>query len=574
MKLERREIYEIGKKLLSQSSFALENFLNNDELAAIRENPYIVVRDADELVAFFLFDFKAYEDSAKKFLKGLLGEIDCRQEIYDYLIRLFRASYVSLFRIEEKDDHFLFYDILLDEYIEVDNYTGFDIGEDKFGLFRIFGEGERKTILQIIQIMDKEVFFSFSDNLENFISHMEENYGPTKFDRDLLKSEFLNILAIFGATLEYVNNRLLRPTYFETRDEARDFEDLIDKFNQEDLFVLQNRDLFKKIIPGGEIEFIMAFFTNLFTKIYSNFLFEKEKTFKSYDLDYKEIFRDLCESGDFLNRQDLSSSLDFLIIFYGGLLTRGRPVKKILGDLNEVKENIFYYLDLLKKSEEGFYFDDDIFSILQKNKNFVLGNKFIENFDSFLTFLDMNYVNKLKSGDLSPSMLKKFTNLIHLKPISEVQTLKNKHFPLIELFYNFLVKKYLTLITVEDGPEELYLTEYADNYSSYNEFTKLSIWTEALTNRNFLKSAFGKNYTKYVGFVIDFLRDLYNRGSIKYGDFSNQESALLNILDDLGLIEQRKYSKEIKLTKFGEDIYNYYKTEKTNSDNIIKVDFK
>lgn len=574
MKLSTGEIYEIGKKLLKESTIGFEKFLKAIEFSPITENPYVMVRDNDELAAFMLFDLKEYEASALKVLKSMLQEIEVPHENFDYIIKILRDSYVSLFRIEKREDNYLFYDVLLDEYIEVYNYTNIDITRDEFGLYRVFQHEDKKALLQVIQIMDEELFFTLSENIDNLFQHLEENYGPIKMDKNFLKREFLNIISILGVSIESINKKNFGDIDFDKTEEMSELEDLLNKFYEEDFLVVQNYELFKKIFPKADPEFIMGFFIGLFSRIYSNFLFLEEKTFKDYDLDYKKIFKDFCESGDFLNREDLSNSLDFLIIFYGKLLTMGRDVKNILKDLNDIKENIFYYLYLLQNSESGFYYDDNIIKILLENKKSVFGNTFVENFDNFLTFLDMNYVNLLKSGDLSPSMLAKFAKSINLKAISDVKTYKNKHFPLIELYLNFTVKKYLTLITQKDKPEELYLTDYAENYQVFDEATKLSLWIEALTNKNFIKSAFGKNYEKYRDFVIGIFKKLRDNNSLKNENFNNEELALLNILKDLDLLDYRDDKSEIKLTNFGGDIYNYYTTERTNLDNIIKVDFK
>ena len=320
----------------------------------------------------------------------------------------------------------------------------------------------------------------------------------------------------------------------------------------------------------------MGFFFTLFSKL-SRCLslgdYEEEKTFKDYDLDYKEMIKDLCEAGDFLSREDLIKSIDFLLVFYGQLQIMGRGVKNILKDLGEIKNNIFYYMELLKNSESGFYSDDNLLDILYDNKKAVFGNSFIENFDSFITFLDMNYVNLLKSGDLSPAMLKEFSSTINLKPTKDVKTLKNKHLPLIELYLNFMLKKYLTLISGDYFPQELFLTDYADEYQALDDITKLSLWVESLTNKKFLESSFGINYEKYSGFVKDLLKGLKDVEDIKNRDFAEDEVALLNILKDLEVIKIKESDKSIKLTKFGKDIYNYYTTEDVNTDNIIKVNF-
>ena len=154
-------------------------------------------------------------------------------------------------------------------------------------------------------------------------------------------------------------------------------------------------------------------------------------------------------------------------------------------------------------------------------------------------------------------------------------TYKNKHFPLIELYFNFLKKKHLIHIDQKEyGRQDIYITDIAEDYLVFDEVTKLAIWVEALTNKDFLKDSFGKDYEKYKDFVINLIKDLSEGKLVRLYEFKFKdfELSLINILTDLGIIEDE--FKDLKITKFGRDIYDYYKTEEANSDNVIEVDFK
>ena len=235
MKLSTREIYDIGKKLLKESTIGFEKFLNAIEFSPITENPYVMVRDNDELAAFMLFDLKEYEASALKVLKTMLQEIEVPHENFDYIIKILRDSYVSLFRIEKREDNYLFYDVLLDEYIEVYNYTNIDITIDEFGLYRVFQHEDKKALLQVIQIMDEELFFTLSENIDNLFQHLEENYGPIKMNKNFLKREFLNIISILGVSIESINKKNFGDIDFDNTEEMSELEDLLNKFHEESL---------------------------------------------------------------------------------------------------------------------------------------------------------------------------------------------------------------------------------------------------------------------------------------------------------------------------------------------------
>lgn len=569
MKNDKKEILEIGRKLLKESTLGFRNFLNRDEFALIRENPYIMNRSDEDLASFVLFDFKDFYPNSDKVLSNLLESQGLDEFTMEKMKKILKDSYVSLFSIEKKDDHYIFYDCILDENIEVELDKGIELSKSTKGLVRIFGEDERKMVLQLVQMMDDEFFLAYQSNLKNLFDHIEEEFGIFELNRGFIKRDFLNLLAVYEVTYENLKEEPDLDDYA-----LYEFEELLDSFDSEDLEVAQNLDYYGKLFPGSNDEFIIGFIIRLLSKIYFNTLVEKNMNFSDYSLNYKEIFKDLSESGEFLNQEELANSIDFLIIFYSKLALLGRPVGSMINDLREIQENIFYYLDLLKNSQEGFYYDDNILKILAKNKKAVFSNRFIENFDNFIEFLDMNYVSVLKSGDLSPAKLREFVDSLCISPIKEVKTYKNSHFPLIELYLNFMIKKYLTLIEGKEEKEDIYLTDTADNYLVFDDITKLAIWIEALTNKNFLKSSFGKNYEKYKNFVIDLIKDLAEDKSVSLYEceFKNFELSLITILEDLGII--RGEIAEIKITNFGRDIYDYYRTEEVNSNNVIKVDFK
>lgn len=570
MKKDKKEICEIGKEVIYESTIGFEYLLERDEFAPLRENPYLMKRPKDNISPFILLDFKEFYYYSKDVLKNILTSLDLEDSMIEKMEELLLDSYVSLFKIEKKDGYYLFYDCLLDEYIEVELDNSIESSSSSKGLIRVFGEGDRKMVLQVLQMISNKDFLTYQNNVDNLFNHMRQDFGPFELNKDFLKSDLLNLLTVYEVTFE------------NSREEAEDFDDyafsefaeLLSTFDPEDLELAQNLDLYKKILPGAKDEVIIGFIVRLFAKIYFKVLARKNKRFDDYKLDYKEIFKSLSEAGEFLSKDELVMSLDYLITFYSKLTGLGRDVGKIINDLGEMQENIFYYLDLLKNSETGFFYEDKVLEILMENEEDLEANDFIEYFDFFIEFLDMNYVGVLKSGDLSPAMIREFAESINLRPTREVMTYKNKHFPLIELYFNFLKKKYLIHIDQKKyGRQDIYITDIAEDYLAFDEVTKLAIWIEALTNKDFLKDSFGKNYEKYKDFVINLIKDLSEGKIVRLYEFrfKDFELSLTNILTDLGIIEDE--FTDLKITNFGREIYDYYKTEDTNSNNVIEVDF-
>ena len=72
MKKDKKEIFEIARKLLKESTIGFRNFLKRDEFAPMRENPYIMGRSDEDLASFVLFDFQDFYPNSDRVLRNLL----------------------------------------------------------------------------------------------------------------------------------------------------------------------------------------------------------------------------------------------------------------------------------------------------------------------------------------------------------------------------------------------------------------------------------------------------------------------------------------------------------------------
>ena len=58
MKDDKKEIFEIARKLLKESTIGFRNFLKKDEFAPMRDNPYIMGRSDEDLASFVLMSLQ------------------------------------------------------------------------------------------------------------------------------------------------------------------------------------------------------------------------------------------------------------------------------------------------------------------------------------------------------------------------------------------------------------------------------------------------------------------------------------------------------------------------------------
>ena len=76
MKDDKKEIYEIGKKVIYQSTIGFENLIKKVEFDLLRENSYLMKRPQDNISAFILLDFKEFYYYSKDVLRNILTSLD------------------------------------------------------------------------------------------------------------------------------------------------------------------------------------------------------------------------------------------------------------------------------------------------------------------------------------------------------------------------------------------------------------------------------------------------------------------------------------------------------------------
>ncbi|MBU5668553.1 hypothetical protein KQI68_01730 [Peptoniphilus sp. MSJ-1] len=563
MKYANSELYDIGRIFLKHAVIGFDEFLENSYFNSILDNEYLMKRPLEEIAAWVLLDYEDFKEDAIDLIYSFLEIQNIDKDESFELIEILRDSYVSLFEIKKDGEDYKFHDLILDKNYTIEYTSALANVSNKWGIFRIFGPNKKKIVLQRIRTMVETEYFTFHSNLLKVFKELKYKEKTLKIDKEFLKANLLNFLSVSEVT-----NWGLYGNPYDDEFEFTD-EDLKSAFYKEDLYALNDLKDFKRALSENDEEYILAFFDYTFSKIYEKYLEGDEKSFKDYDLDYFKIFANLCNGGDFSDQNQLIESVELVLAFYKKLSKMGREVKKPIESLQKVKKSIFDFIKMLDESIGGFYYDDRLPDLIVKNNPNYAANKFIENYDNFLTFLDINYVNLLKSGDLSPAMLRGFVEDAEILPTKYVKIYKNKHFPQIELYLFFTIIKSLTYLYNPGEVQEIILTDEADDYMSFDELKKYSIWIDSLSKEDFLKPALGDNYEIYKDLVLELFEKLLSGEDVRLSDYQEAYIPVIQILIDLDILEEKIY---LKITKFGQALYDYYGTDK-KKDNIIEVDF-
>lgn len=553
--MDLKKIYNSTQLILNISAKDFYEFLDED-----LDNPFLKNRDAEDFITWLLFDCDEFEKNSDIWFDNYHNYFSSDIEEFKKIKKILKDSYVSIFEIKEYENFYELEDLILGETYKVLPNEEIEGVQNGFGLLRIFGKNE-KMVLQLLDIIDDDLMSTFMENLISYINYTKSKDLIQEIDKNYLKNEFLNILSVFEVSLvQSIEENI-------SNEQEKLF---VNSFYDDDYLTLfdENFELsFNKNMPNNDfgIDFLKSLMSNIFFK----YLSPKEETFKNYNLDYSKILDEMCKSGDFPNENTMEVSLNILTSYYNKLKSSGKKVDNILKSLEYVKKNIFIYSNKLKNSKNGVFCDSEILKICEKEFINNKENKFLQKFEDFLTFLDINYVYLLKSKDITPVLLTPFVNDIGLEPTKNVKNYKNRHFPLVELFLNYALTKKIATIPMEYNTDYLELNDNVSIYLSLPDSFKLANWITTIANNSFLKDSFSKNYEKYKDFIIDLLKEVDSSRKIDKKRFTLEEKALLNILIDLNILD----SKKLNFTNFGKELYNYYNTDQKKYDNIIKIDF-
>lgn len=537
--------------------------------------PSITIGDEDDpdvISPFEMEDFMAWSDFDKDDAKdridgamilGLRGE-DFEKSDVEKIKESLLSSYVSLFKIDKSKSGLVAYDLMIEKQYALSKTPALDDINSNLVIMRVASYEDEVFALHILRNIEDEFFARVV--LREWMDFMYINISPTSN-----KTEIIAFLKRHLPDLILMHYLIDKDVYDIVKEgkSVSGYNALSDTFTREDFEIFKD---FVKSYSGKTFEdeeLIQNAILSYFYQIYDNYLKEKSLSFKDYNINFEKMIESACKDGAYVTSDALSEQIGFLWDFYSLLKKYGRDVDYILDNLDDAKNNILTYQNILKESIKGFYIDDDIFRCVLISEWDTDDSEFLDLYENFLDIVDNDYITILKNGNISPGILKEFADTFNVKPTREVKTYKNYHFPLFQVLLSFSEIKGILREESFEGTTYLSITENIQKYFMLPDDIKMSLWISAMLNENFIRKTFGNDTDKYAEFIIDLTTNLAMDKRITKYDIKSELMPLIDGLERFGII---KGTKDYKLTKLGKTLYDYFSVS-NKKDNIIKVDF-
>ncbi|MGI5948766.1 hypothetical protein [Peptoniphilus sp.] len=550
-----KNIMDISKNFARLPSITIGDDDNPDVISPFEREDFMAWSDFDKEDAIDRIDGAMIFGLRDKDI-----EKDDREKIKESLL----SSYASIFKLKETELGLEAFDMMMEKrYIISKTPATCDLKSNMVIMRVAFYDGEA-FILHVLRNIEDEFFGRVvKREWDDFLSlEMPPNSSQHEI-KTFLKRHLPDLILMY-----YLIDRDIYDIVKEGKS-VSGYNVLADAFTREDFEIFKD---FVRSYSGKtfeETEIIQNTILSYFYQIYENYLKEKSLSFKDYNINFAKIIESCCRDGIYVTSEALSEQIGFLWDYYSLLKKDGRDVDFILDNLDDAKNNILTYQNILKKSTKGFYLDDDIFKCVINSDWDPDDSKFLDLYESFLDIVDNEYITVLKNGNISPGILQELAKTFEVKPTREVKTFKNYHFPLFQIFLSFSEMKDILVKESFEGMTYLSMGDNAQKYFMLPEEIKKSLWISTMLNENFVRKTFGNDTDKYAEFIIDFTTNLAMGRRITKHDI---KSELMPLIDGLILFGIIKGEKEYKLTRLGKILYDYFSVS-NKKNNVIKVDF-
>ena len=530
----------------------------------------------NSLVACNLLDFEFNRDKALSciniFYSNLANKEMCSiNSLNSYLLESY-VTFVEIKSIKTEND---ISEVSIKDCITKEEYTFTDISffpgvkENSYLLCRL---AKSENDVKIIELIEKFDIIKYQIILSNkkYITEILQNIYSRAVSAKFMKNYTIDLFYIYAlSSSEYEE-------YFSSANSDYGINEIAEKIVAKDdikmFFDFLNRDSshLSHLDINEYIKRCIALFN-----FYKIFLHLKSLNLSEFEsLDVKEAFEYMSENGYFKNTGQFLDTVNMLIDFYSFMIknsTKYISAEKIIKELNEIKDNIFYYRNLLVKSCNGFFIDDDLVKIFNKEENPNL--EFREDFDSLYGFIELNENPTATNGELYNGAVKVVSESLGLLPEKEVATLKQHHFPLIDYYFYFM--KHKKMITVYDDSVSINESEVNNSITDIiltmytDEFFSLLIHTFMRTDLFSMYRSSGKIENIKESFN-KILSSLVSGNERKLEDFGLKKnfSFTADILVRFGLIEN--FDNFYSITDLGKNIYHYYSSDNC-TDKVINL---
>lgn len=550
-----RNKFKLAQKLLINIDSFVELAENaNQELINFIEmiNGKSLVK---EHIAFDLSEDKLLiVNNIKKYLPELFN-----QDYIDKLAEDILASYPSLISIGEYDgEKTPVYDNFMQKSYDIYNLDMEDF-TNKIFLARIIEIDGYKFIISFVsqfEEMQKDFFLDSLRQLFFYKGFYEFRDNDQVFEmQNFLKKSFLDILIAYTMELtskiQSKDNKLLDER--ENNISTKLFSDQDDR----EIFKAYSQEMSKKYdLSQANIVFIFDDMVKLLGKPDIDL-----SDPNSYNIE--DIIEVTCKNGNFFIDAQIKEVVNILYDFFSFAKNKNTKFEKPFKEIEYVSQNIFTYINYLKNSDTGLYFDQNLLNILGDFKSC----KFLDDFYVFVnTITEFTLTFNKHFDSITQSGIDRLAYVLDLEPIKDVKNPKLDHYPIIEYFFNFLNKKAL----IEGKDKEINFSDGINNFLYLKNKEKMAIFIYYFLDKDFMISFLKESkYEDIISSLVKIITGIKKDGlSTDKLSLTRLDKFSIKLLASVNMIKFD--NRNLVLTQLGKDIYDYYlnNVEKNNVINI------
>lgn len=292
--------------------------------------------------------------------------------------------------------------------------------------------------------------------------------------------------------------------------------------------------------------------TELLGIFYMRILLPQNNNYSSFKrINFYECFTTAVENGYFKNESELFAVLETVIDVYKFFSRFRDDYKLALSSLKEVKQNIFNLIRTLKKSTNGFYYDENLLNLIETPHRVVSD---LEKIEEILGIESI--VESRTTAALTSKSIQILSDALEVNPIKKVTNYTAYHFPYVDFLYRFLKLKGLVKVYDEVIP-----TTLLDHFLNFEEEEILALIYTSIFNVDFLNKIYPPIKVKEFSTIFNSLFKKLKVSEINFDELTQEELHFVEGFSRIGLID---IDRVVKLSNTAMAILNYYNSPTNN----------
>ncbi|RVU55606.1 hypothetical protein [Anaerosphaera multitolerans] len=476
-----------------------------------------------------------------------------QEEVVQSTVNSLLGSYCTIIEVNSLDENSICaVDKFLNKKLNLENSQLYEaeinIGDILF--VRLIEINGHTFVLSIIETINEEIETLFLEKVDKFFKNKGIIVKQNKNIKNLiplLKNSLIDIFFLFSISYK----EFIELEDIEVLNKNR--EALLRKmFHEKDRMIVDKFLQYARVKYNIDAEEFFYYISALYRSQFE----DTEASYSTFsDYEFGKVLENAARDGFVYTKVELYRTISHLKYFYEYALRYDEKYKKAADELTQCLNSFFYYNDIMENSLNNFYFDEDISDNIPDDMLIEL----LDYYDNFLEFFTLYNVKVSKnSKEITPYFINLIADELNLKPIKEVKTKRQIHYPLIDLFFNFSLAK--NIIQIKEDSNAADLTERINHFLSFEPSEQYAIFIHSIFNENFLLSFLKPSTVKKLGYTIQSIAQLLKEKNtfiiLDEINFNKDNLYIIELISNLNIINFE--NNIIKKTFLSDTLIDYY----------------